>query len=142
MYNPPNCKGILDEIPYQFQDKEKKKNNHLSKSVYMESNRERLFPDSEPKEKSVNTSMALEIEKYAKNNGINYSIKVNKKNNVKSHHKVPDTPATRDNMTQIFKSSVNAQAKEPKITPKINHDDFATFSSTAREINQERYKFE
>lgn len=133
MFNPKSCEDILDEVPAKFREENQKKNG-LSKSVYMESNRERLFPDS-IKEKSVNASLAIEPNKH--------TIRVNKNNNLrqKNHHKVPDTPATRDNLKEIFNSKVYANAKEPKITPKINYDDFSTFSSSAKKVTQERYKY-
>ena len=75
MYNPKSCEDILDEVPAKFRAENQKKNS-LSKSVYMDANRARLFPDSIIKEKSANVS-------------IQQTIRVNRKTN---HHKVPDTP--------------------------------------------------
>ena len=120
MFNPKSCEDILDEVPAKFKAENQNKNS-LSKSVYMGANRARLFPDSIIKEKSANVS-----------------IRVNRKTN---HHKVPDTPATRDNLKEIFNSKIYANAKEQKITPKINYDNFETFSSSAKKVTQERYKY-
>ena len=124
MYNPKSCEDILDEVPAKFRAENQKKNS-LSKSVYMDANRARLFPDSIIKEKSANVS-------------IQQTIRVNRKTN---HHKVPDTPATRDNLKEIFNSKIYANAKEQKITPKINYDNFETFSSSPKKVTQERYKY-
>lgn len=130
MFNPKSCEDILDEIPAKFRAENQKKNS-LSKSVYMEANRARLFPDSIIKEKSANASLTIEPNRH--------TIRVNR--NTKNHHKVPDTPATRDNLKEIFNSKIYANAKEQKITPKINYDNFSTFSSSAKKVTQERYKY-
>ena len=130
MFNPKSCEDLLDEVPAKFREENQKKNG-LSKSVYMESNRARLFPDSIIKDKSV----TIEPNRH--------TIRVKRNNNFgkQYHYNVPDIPATRDNLKEIFNSKIYANAKEPKITPKINYNDFSTFSSSAKKVTQERYKY-
>ena len=139
MNNPPERKDILDEVPDPFKEKKV-----LSKSIYVDKNIERLFPDSYFNKKESPKETSLQASQKTPSGGEKKYITVKRRglDERHTHHMVPNHAATRDNMTEIFKNGTyDVDGREPKITPKPNADDFQTFSASARKVAMERYNF-